>query len=116
MINTGLSEITLTTADSVEVAKLLETPGMESMDDLNAPIKIAFESSRGRIDIIGEPMNTMIFSASSRHEILLGAARGTAPLVAAEQPILLRIGDQISVGHCERCRLLTDTKPLLKLI
>jgi hypothetical protein len=115
VITTGLSELTLTTADSVEEAKLLHAPGMDSMDDLTAPIKIAFESSHGRVDIIGEPLNTMIFSPSSRHEILLGAARGKAPLVVAEQPVLLRIGDQISVGHSERCRLLTGSTPLLNL-
>ena len=113
--HTGLSELTLTTADSVEEATLLDAPGIDCLDYPNEPFHIVYETPRGKVDIVCEPLNTMIFSASSRHEILLGAARGIAPLVVAEQPILLHVGGQVSVGHSERCRLLTDTRPLLQL-
>lgn len=113
-IDIGLSEVTLTTANSVEVGRLVETPAFDSMNDLAAPVRLSFDYSGGRVDMVGEPQNTMIFSASARHEVVLGAARGVAPLVAAEQPMLLRAGGKTSVGHCERCRLLTDTTPALK--
>lgn len=113
--HTGLSELTLTSADRVEAAKLLEAPGIDSLDWPNQPFHIVFETARGKVDIECEPLNTMIFSASSRHEILLGAARGLAPLVVAEQPIRLNLDGQTSVGHSERCRLLTQSTPALNL-
>jgi len=114
-ISPGLCELTLTTADAVETAQLIEYPAYESLDDLNRPLPIVFESSAGRVEIAGEPQNTMIFSASSRHEILLGAAWGRAPLVVAEQPLLLRVDGETGIGHAERCRLM-ETEPALKWV
>jgi hypothetical protein len=113
-ITPGLCELTLSTEDGLEKAEILDYPAFDSMDDLNEPIAISFACSRGRVDIKGEPQNTMIFSASARHEILLGAARDKAPLLVAEQPMILRVGDETGVGHCERCRVVIGDKPGLR--
>lgn len=112
-ITPGLWELTLTTKDTVESATLIEAPAYDSLDDLTRPLHIVFEGARGRVEVMGEPQNTMIFSSSSRHEILLGAAWGRAPLVVAEQPLLLRVNGQTGIGHSERCRL-AEARPTLK--
>ncbi|MCY4428663.1 MAG: hypothetical protein OXC05_16745 [Halieaceae bacterium] len=112
-IDIALSQLTITTAEGIESATLLESPGLDSMDVLDAPFQIAFESRQGRIDLVAEPQNTMIFSATSRHEVLLGAARGLAPLVVAEQPLLVQVNGQSTMGHSEICRLMTESSPEL---
>lgn len=114
-VSVGLNELTLTTSDTVESAVLIDHPGYESLDDLTAAVPIAFDCSRGRVTVTGEPLNMMIFSATSRHEILFGAARGNAPLVVAEQPLRLDVDGQPGVAHCERSRLMTPEHPRLKL-
>lgn len=109
-----LREFTLVTADGAESAELIDSPGIDSMDDLDAPQHISFNCSRGRIDIVGVPRNTMTFSVYGRHEILLGAARGRTMLVATEQPLELTVNGQRSFGYSERCRRLTATSPALR--
>lgn len=112
---TLLREMTLVTPDGVESATLIESPGIDSMDDLDAAQHIVFDCSRGRIEIVGTPRNTMTFSVYGRHEILLGVARGEAMLVATEQPLELSVNGRRSFGYSERCRRLTPTSPKLAL-
>jgi hypothetical protein len=114
-VEVGLQELTLTTADTVESATVLAYPELDSLDDLEAPVQVAFESSHGRIEMTCEPLNTMIFSATSRYEILLGAARGVAPLVVAEQPMLVNIGGETALAICERGRIMSTTEPKLAI-
>jgi len=51
-------------AGAVERGRLVEGPGLDYLDDVESEMRIVAETSSGRLEIIGRPRNTMVFSCT----------------------------------------------------
>jgi hypothetical protein len=86
------------------LAKIVSASRLLDVEQLSHPIQLTLQTDDERIELIGEPLNLMIYSNSPTFEILYGHAPALAPFVCFNQPVRWRRGADLFGGSAERTK------------
>ncbi len=86
------------------LARVVAASRLLTTEQLSEPLTLTLETEHERIELIGEPLNLMIYSNSPTFEILYGLAPALAPFVCFNQPVQWRCGEEAFGGSAERTK------------
>ena len=99
-----VNEARLVKGNDFTAATIVAASRLESTQQLSDEIKLTLEADGERIELVGEPLNLLIYSNTPTFEIVYGFAPKIAPFVCFNQPTRFRYCDTIIGGSAERTK------------
>jgi len=97
-----VNEARLVKASTFTSAEILEASRLQSVAQLDAPVKLVLRTADERIELVGQPLNLLCYSCTPTYEVLYGFVPHAAPFVCFNQPVLFKHGEQAMGGSIER--------------